>query len=730
MDEGQTLRSRIDALNERAWTLMMRAPGEASTLAQEALAESEADDYPQGKAKASLNLAWCSVFVSRLDDAQRFASAALDIYRSLNDRLGEAMAFNALGGASQDMGRYDLALDWFSKSLELSRVIDNKARQAAALNNIGEICMDTGNPKEAMERFLAASDIIRDLDDKELEANVFGNLGVALIELGDAEEAVEYLELALDAAELTKAVGIETKILRGLGVASARKGDRLVAYTFLEQSLRCAAESHQPLGRVESLIEIARLREDEGDLADATEAVSEALSAAVGIGAKRHIADAYALLARISEDEGDFRTALDNYKLYNATEDDLSADEVTQRVRSIEARYEVERSRQEAEIYRLKNVELKEKTEELEKTTKRLIVLSSVGQRITASLDAEKVALTVYDYLSTLMDTTFFGLAWFDEERRALDFRLNMDAGQRLKPFTVRLESKDSFGVWSVTNKTPLLLSDIEQEYRHYIGARRHRFGREANSLIYVPLMFDQRVVGVLTVQSQRLDAYTNDDVETLISLGSFIAIAMENSRVHEEVRKLNLALKREKGELERLAKKVSYLANHDNLTKLPNRRLLKEFLSQAMARADRSKHRVAVMYLDLDDFKPINDRYGHNVGDLTLVIVAERIKTALRASDTISRVGGDEFVAIASDLEDAGDAEKVARKLVDSVAYPVTVQGITCTVGVSVGIALYPTDGSSAEDLMEKADRAMYAAKKNGKKNFAFFGGVTGTDL
>lgn len=164
-------------------------------------------------------------------------------------------------------------------------------------------------------------------------------------------------------------------------------------------------------------------------------------------------------------------------------------------------------------------------------------------------------------------------------------------------------------------------------------------------------------------------------------------------------------------------------MAHHDPLTGLANRLLLADRLEQAIDRAARSGRQVAVLTLDLDGFKPINDRHGHAAGDELLKTVAHRLQRALRAADTAARVGGDEFVLVLEDLESVAEAEKVAQKVLDQVAQPVALAGLTVGVTVSVGVALWPRDGNRCEALLEHADRAMYAAKSAGRNRFALVG-------
>jgi diguanylate cyclase (GGDEF)-like protein len=153
-------------------------------------------------------------------------------------------------------------------------------------------------------------------------------------------------------------------------------------------------------------------------------------------------------------------------------------------------------------------------------------------------------------------------------------------------------------------------------------------------------------------------------------------------------------------------------MAYHDPMTGLPNRQLFNDRLEHALIVAKRAKRSCAVIFLDLDNFKPINDRFGHRVGDVVLKLVAARIKKGVRASDTVARFGGDEFAILLTDAECTADAEQVIRKISDALSCPFEVRGHILELGVSAGVAFYPGDGESGIDLLDAADDAMYRNK------------------
>jgi diguanylate cyclase (GGDEF)-like protein/PAS domain S-box-containing protein len=171
------------------------------------------------------------------------------------------------------------------------------------------------------------------------------------------------------------------------------------------------------------------------------------------------------------------------------------------------------------------------------------------------------------------------------------------------------------------------------------------------------------------------------------------------------------------------MERKVHHLAHHDALTDLPNRVLLTDRMNQALAACRREKTMLALLYLDLDRFKPVNDTLGHEVGDLLLKQVALRLRASVsRESDTVSRIGGDEFVLLLTHVEEEDDASAVAQRALDALNQPFAIGAHTISISTSIGIALYPEHGADPIALMKSADNAMYQAKNSGRSCYRFF--------
>ena len=188
------------------------------------------------------------------------------------------------------------------------------------------------------------------------------------------------------------------------------------------------------------------------------------------------------------------------------------------------------------------------------------------------------------------------------------------------------------------------------------------------------------------------------------------------------ELQAANARLEAEIGERKLAEGRARHLADHDALTGLPNRRILEDRLTQALALSYRNRKQTAAMFIDLDRFKTINDSLGHAVGDQLLKEVAVRLVKELRVGDTVCRIGGDEFVVVLPEITRGADAAQVAHKIIEALSEPIVLEGRDITVTPSIGISVFPEDGSDAETLIRNADAAMYHAKEMGRSNYQFF--------
>ena len=230
-----------------------------------------------------------------------------------------------------------------------------------------------------------------------------------------------------------------------------------------------------------------------------------------------------------------------------------------------------------------------------------------------------------------------------------------------------------------------------------------------------------------LQFQNQQLITQLNEEIEQRREAHRLVERHGEEleqlvKRRTQQLLKTNRDLKNEINERRQAEDNLRHLAHHDGLTNLPNRLLLDARLQHAIERARRNDNLLASLFLDLDHFKNINDSLGHATGDEMLRIVASRLRGSVREDDTVARLGGDEFVVIMEQVQRIEDVTLMARKLMEILREPFDIHGHELSVGVSVGISLFPQDGDSAEVLLKNADAAMYRAKESGRNSYAFY--------
>jgi diguanylate cyclase (GGDEF)-like protein/PAS domain S-box-containing protein len=223
--------------------------------------------------------------------------------------------------------------------------------------------------------------------------------------------------------------------------------------------------------------------------------------------------------------------------------------------------------------------------------------------------------------------------------------------------------------------------------------------GKQPLDWLGVPLISGTKTIGALVLQSYAGSVhYDEQDKELLQFVSSQVADAIERKRTHA---------------------RLEFLAQYDQLTELPNRALFLDRLCGSLQRAQRGSLRLAVLYLDMDNFKHINDTFGHTTGDHLLREVAERLRRCVRESDTVGRLGGDEFAVLLDSINSQEDATVVAEKILVALSAPYVLEGKTLISAPSLGVAVYPEHGQSDLHLIRHADEAMYVAKRSGGKRY-----------
>jgi len=251
----------------------------------------------------------------------------------------------------------------------------------------------------------------------------------------------------------------------------------------------------------------------------------------------------------------------------------------------------------------------------------------------------------------------------------------------------------------AIDSSQPITLSnftDLENE-----SYREIYISENVNCVIAISSRTNSNSNIIIAAYSNDEFAFSIDDKSFLQSLSNTLVTALNRQEINE---------------------KLGFMAMHDGLTKLPNRRLLTDRFDLITAHSNRSEKPIALLFLDLDRFKNLNDVFGHSVGDQVLKEIAQRLERCMRGTDTVSRQGGDEFLILLSEMEHQNDIIRVSEKILKTITYPIQIQRTEIVLSGSIGIACYPDDGHDLESLMRSADTAMYHAKNTGRNRFEFY--------
>jgi len=324
--------------------------------------------------------------------------------------------------------------------------------------------------------------------------------------------------------------------------------------------------------------------------------------------------------------------------------------------------------------------------------------LYRIAEKTASASDLRGLYQAIHEIVGELMYARNFYIALHDPEGESLTFPYFVDEVDSEPP-----NERLGRGLTAYVLRTGEALLATPETFRHLVDLGEvEQVGAMSLDWLGVPLRSGTAIFGALVVQTYREGIrYTEKDREVLTFVSQHISTAFARKRAEDTIR---------------------HQAYHDTLTLLPNRLLFGDRLAQALARAERRKEKLAVLFLDLDRFKTINDTLGHAVGDRLLQEVARRLTLCLREGDTVARLGGDEFMVLLSDIQQLEDAAKIAEKILSTLRPAIPLEGHELHVTTSIGISIFPLDGEDAETLIKLADIALYRAKEHGRDTYQLY--------
>jgi diguanylate cyclase (GGDEF)-like protein/PAS domain S-box-containing protein len=319
----------------------------------------------------------------------------------------------------------------------------------------------------------------------------------------------------------------------------------------------------------------------------------------------------------------------------------------------------------------------------------RQAALYAISEAAHAAEDLLTLFERIHRIIGEWLPALNFSVALYDEQCGQISFPYHVDDHEHSAEPAGTVTG--SLCAEVIHSGQPILLTpDSYGPFPEFLGLISDQ---DAPCWLGVPLSSQKGTIGALIVKSTPGgERYTEQDKELLQYVCAQVAAAIERKQLHA---------------------RLQYMAQYDQLTHLPNRALLHERVSAALAQAKKDSGRMALLYVDLDQFKQVNDTYGHGIGDLLLQAVANRLKGCVRETDTVARIGGDEFVVLLDSIQAAEDASTVVDKIRGILNQPLRLEGHSLNILPSIGIALYPEHGTEEQQLFKHADEAMYRVKR-----------------
>ncbi|MEN1762124.1 GGDEF domain-containing protein [Anoxynatronum sibiricum] len=728
----------VGELNALAEKMERSNPADSLAYAQKAheLAV-ENGDLP-GQMKSLLCIGRSHWLGGKLSQAVQELTKGLELAKEVEEHRLEVEILNALGNVYLYMHNFDRTLEFYGQGLKLADAIHYERMAAGLLNNFGEVYKTLKDYGTALMYYHESLSRHKRHHRRADMAFPLVNIGMVYCEMGDLEKARQYAGESLQVSRLEDHFVGEGYSLHLMGKIAHRQGCLEESIELYQRCLDIISETADVNLRLDLCVDLYHATKEAGDSDQALIHLLRGLSIAKGLEIDILIVKFYSLIATHYEAEGDLSKSVLYYKKYHNLHKQMAAVEQQNKLRSIAFQMEADEYLEKHRAYEVLTEQLKEQASRLELQSKALKqsyeqmqIISEIGQKITATLNINHVFEQIYQHTNSLMEADVLGIGVYRSNEDVLEYPFYMEKGQVIPTFSIPLSSETSYAVWCFKNRREVFVNDLENEYQQYIKGYESTSGELMPSLLFCPLMVNEQVIGVMTVQSRRKHAYTQYNLDTLRILASYAAIAINNARQSQELAQ-EVAIRQEtQQELEKLNRQLKELSEIDSLTGIANRRKLDAYLQEEWERSRRDQLPISLILVDVDYFKAFNDQFGHQTGDRILVDVAKTLEKSLRRkTDFIGRYGGDEFAAVLHNTDREG-AVQLAEKIVDRIdelAIPLGEKKDQNCLTVTLGVAtLIPSSLYYPDQLIHAADLALYQAKDRGRNCAVHFDELSG---
>jgi len=621
---------------------------------------------------------------------------ARKIREGLSDTAGVLECQLAFGHIYSLTERPEAAFELFLSIRERAQNLGLIEIKVAVNSYLARICVEQGRYREA-RAFLEEALALNSSDEIHL-ARLWHEMGHIELKEGNLDEAGNWLKRANEPPYYEYQI-TQAKL-------DIRRGEFETAETLLRKTLETCSENEIRYGEILAYYQLGIFYNKIEDTEKTLNAWENCYKLCESKGVRYFRILSGEGLVEIYRAKKDNLKALDYLLAIYREEHRYLAEGLHHLISNYDQDNRIGQLREQMVTWRRRTDELERIRSSKDKSIIDLETIRKIGQEITSSLDPNEIVKVVYKRLTQLMTVDELIIAFCLDEGE-LDIRYLIRNGVYTKPSRAPIDAEDSLISWVILNDRNLIINSKE-ESSGYIR-NESAAGERNESCLVVRLKIEKKIVGVLSIQGKQAHCYVQRHLKILEALAGFIAIALSNSDLHQ-----SLVLANEK---------VSYMATHDPLTHLPNRLQTMDRLDLEIKRCQRYGKTLAVMFVDLDGFKQINDNYGHMTGDRILKEIGKRLKEGIRSIDAVGRLAGDEFFLIITDDCTPENAFQLAEQLRLNLAEPIELEsGKPLSITGSMGLAFYPKDGENSKALVSAADAAMYDAKSSGKNRTALY--------
>jgi len=731
------IRTKIDVYLEKANALKYIDSQGTIEAAKAALELCEKIGYTLGKQVANAYISHTYLSLCNYEKALDLLPEALNYFVEEGFYDLQWYVYNLLGIIFCELGDFEKSMDFYDHAQTIATKIDlgekydtsastNRAL-TSVLNNIAENYKLLKEYKEA----LIYSERAYNLD---TQADYSLTKGVSILSLGeiyylleDYEKANSLSYKALRYLKYYNYVLKEDDACILIALTSWKKRDYVKADEYFRSAINFKEKESIPIYRIDALISYYGYLKEQGGSTEALDILINACDLSIKYNFAEKVSETSLLLSILYGNLGDHKASFKYIKLHDQYENIYIESYKKNVIRGLKIKKKMQIIEKENNKIVQKNEDLNLKSRSLQGLVEKISIISELGQKITSTLDEHLIVDILYASIKNFMEVTFFCIGIYDEQNSVINYLDVIADGKKEKVPSSSVANVSSFGGSCIKSGQIMIINDVSKEFPLYINEKTFKdqmtleINTKINSLMFCPLIVNTKTIGVMSIQSKGKNTFTSYNIEMVKALSSYAAIAINNAIKSMELELEVVKTKEVQNKLEVLNKKLLFISENDSLTGIYNRRKFDTYLNIVWNNSLEDGTSLALLLIDIDYFKEYNDNLGHLDGDQCLASVAGTLANLNKRQYFVARYGGDEFVIVVRkcSLDQVVEIGENIRSKIFELNISHNFSKISDRVTVSIGVtSVMPNKETEMNELIRKADNALYIAKEYGRNH------------